>query len=234
MKFFIYAVHHYHELWHICRNPTNVPLSWHRNYSYRPGVGNHYYQNCLRFMTRITKKIHTTYLNLQTLEWNLSLLLQVFQFFICLFFSLTLGWVQFFVTFIPSECVETTLQLYDVTLTDDCVIEVTCLWSARAKTILQAAESRDFLLELDEETGSLTLKQLRNYWNQIQGNLHLTGANSCHLIVWTLSSCQCSKIPHGLLTLTHFIKSVCFQTWCRSCKLSLTYCSGSNTVLESN
>ncbi|XP_061587156.1 uncharacterized protein LOC133451994 [Cololabis saira] len=73
----------------------------------------------------------------------------------------------------------------DGTVSDDCIVEVKCPWSARANTILQAAESRDFFLELDEETGTLALKQRHNYWHQIQGNLHLTGANSCHLIVWT-------------------------------------------------
>uniref|UniRef100_A0A671THN6 YqaJ viral recombinase domain-containing protein n=1 Tax=Sparus aurata TaxID=8175 RepID=A0A671THN6_SPAAU len=73
----------------------------------------------------------------------------------------------------------------DGTVSDDCIIEVKCPWSARTKTVLQAAESRDFFLVLDEVTGSLSLKQNHNYWHQIQGNLHLTRANSCHLLVWT-------------------------------------------------
>lgn len=47
------------------------------------------------------------------------------------------------------------------------ITEVKCLWSARTRTILQAAESRDFFLELDEVTVSLTLKQTHNYWHQI-------------------------------------------------------------------
>eukprot|EP00064_Thunnus_orientalis_P006288 superscaffoldBa00000650_g6304 len=51
----------------------------------------------------------------------------------------------------------------DGTVSDDCIIEVKCPWSARAKTIPQAAESRDFFLGLDGETGTLTLKQLHNY-----------------------------------------------------------------------
>ena len=38
---------------------------------------------------------------------------------------------------------------------------------------------------LDEVTGLLKLKQTPNHWHQIQGNLHLTGANNCHLVVWT-------------------------------------------------
>ncbi|XP_077075129.1 uncharacterized protein LOC143726028 [Siphateles boraxobius] len=73
----------------------------------------------------------------------------------------------------------------DGTVFGNCVIEVKCLWSARTKTILQATENRDFFLEFDEVVDSLTLKQTHNYWHQIQGNLHLTGANSCHLLVWT-------------------------------------------------
>ncbi|XP_076848422.1 uncharacterized protein LOC143494205 [Brachyhypopomus gauderio] len=74
----------------------------------------------------------------------------------------------------------------DGTVSDDCIIEVKCPWSARTKTVQQAAESkRDFFLELDEETSSLKLKQTHHYWHQIQGNLHLTKANCCHLLVWT-------------------------------------------------
>lgn len=73
----------------------------------------------------------------------------------------------------------------DGTVSNDCIIEVKCPWSARTKTVLQAADSGDFFLVLEEVTGSLSLKQNHNYWHQIQGNLHLTRANSCHLLVWT-------------------------------------------------
>ncbi|XP_056456504.1 uncharacterized protein LOC130390529 [Gadus chalcogrammus] len=68
---------------------------------------------------------------------------------------------------------------------DDFIIEVKCPYSARTKTNLQAAERKDFFLELDLVTGLLKLKQTHNHWHQIQGNLHLTGANNCHLVVWT-------------------------------------------------
>lgn len=73
----------------------------------------------------------------------------------------------------------------DGAVSDNCIVEVKCPWSARTKTIRQAAESRDFYLYLDEVTDTLTLKPTHNYWHQIQGNLHLTGTSSCHLIVWT-------------------------------------------------
>lgn len=73
----------------------------------------------------------------------------------------------------------------DGMVSDDCIIEVKCPYAARTKTNLQAAERNDFFLELDEVTGLLKLKQTHNHWHQIQGNLHLTGANNCHLVVWT-------------------------------------------------
>ncbi|KAL3971878.1 signal-regulatory protein delta [Sarotherodon galilaeus] len=74
----------------------------------------------------------------------------------------------------------------DGTVSNECIIEVMkCPWSARAKTVLEAAESKDFFLQLDEASGSLVLKKNHNYWHQIQGNLYLTGAKSCHFIVWT-------------------------------------------------
>ncbi len=57
--------------------------------------------------------------------------------------------------------------------------------AARKKTNMQAAEAKDFFLKLDEVTGSLKLKQTHNHWHQIQGNLYLTGAGKCHLVVWT-------------------------------------------------
>ena len=73
----------------------------------------------------------------------------------------------------------------DGTVADDVIIEVKCPYSARNETIRQAAERKDFFLELDKVTDSLKLKQTHKHWHQIQGNLHLTGANSCDLVVWT-------------------------------------------------
>lgn len=73
----------------------------------------------------------------------------------------------------------------DGMVSDDCIIEVKCPYAARKKTIIQAAEAQDFFLKLVEETGVLNLKQTHNYWHQIQGNLYLTGAVTCHLVVWT-------------------------------------------------
>ena len=73
----------------------------------------------------------------------------------------------------------------DGIVSDEIIVEVKCPFSARNKTIQQAAaEDKKFFLQLDGATG-LKLKQHHNYWHQIQGNLHLTGANICHLIVWT-------------------------------------------------
>ncbi|CAJ1057874.1 uncharacterized protein LOC114552703 [Xyrichtys novacula] len=76
----------------------------------------------------------------------------------------------------------------DGTVSDECIIEVKCPWSTKNMTVRQAAaEKRDFFLQLDAATDSLTLKQTHHYWHQIQGNLHLTGASTCHLVVWTLA-----------------------------------------------
>ncbi|XP_059895468.1 uncharacterized protein LOC132448321 [Gadus macrocephalus] len=46
----------------------------------------------------------------------------------------------------------------DGTVADDFIIEVKCPYSARTKTNLQAAERKDYFLELDEVTGLLKLK----------------------------------------------------------------------------
>ncbi|KAL2104337.1 hypothetical protein ACEWY4_001205 [Coilia grayii] len=73
----------------------------------------------------------------------------------------------------------------DGMISNDCIIEVKCPYAARKKTTMQAAEAKDFFLQVDEVTGLLKLKQTHNHWYQIQGNLHLTGASTCHLVVWT-------------------------------------------------
>ncbi|KAL2086790.1 hypothetical protein ACEWY4_017849 [Coilia grayii] len=73
----------------------------------------------------------------------------------------------------------------DGMISNDCIIEVKCPYAARKKTTMQAAEAKDFFLQVDEVTGLLKLKQTHNHWHQIQGNLHLTGASTCHLVVWT-------------------------------------------------
>lgn len=107
----------------------------------------------------------------------------------------------------------------------DCVIEVKCPWSARNKTILQAAESRDFFLEFDEAIGSLTLKQTHNYWSIRSRETYtwseLTAVTWLCGLLFALLFCQCSKTLHGLLILTlwkHFIKNISFHTFSHSCK----------------
>ncbi|XP_063046180.1 uncharacterized protein LOC134440153 isoform X1 [Engraulis encrasicolus] len=70
-------------------------------------------------------------------------------------------------------------------LSSNYLVEVKCPYSAREKTIAQAAEAKDFYLYVDQVTGLFRLKNTHNYWHQIQGNLHLTEATTCHLVVWT-------------------------------------------------
>ncbi len=72
-----------------------------------------------------------------------------------------------------------------ILLSSNYLVEVKCPYSARDKSILQAAEAKDFYLQMDQVTGLLRLKNNHNYWHQIQGNLHLTEATTCHLVVWT-------------------------------------------------
>ena len=91
----------------------------------------------------------------------------------------------------------------DGMVADDCIIEIKCPYAARKKTIIQAAEAKDFFLKLDEVTGLLTLKQTHNHWHQIQGNLYLTGAGTCHWwygLLWILKSCSFIKTQHGQTT----------------------------------
>nr|XP_018903417.1 PREDICTED: uncharacterized protein LOC109034621 [Bemisia tabaci] len=67
------------------------------------------------------------------------------------------------------------------------VVEIKCPYSARAMTILEAAEKkRDFCLQRDPATGTVALKRNHDYFYQVQGQLAITEATHCYFVVWTL------------------------------------------------
>lgn len=86
------------------------------------------------------------------------------------------------------------------------IIEVKCPWSLRAgQSVFEAAMYRkDFYLTVDDQC-NLHLKRNHTYYHQIQGTLHITGANICDLYVWTPTDSEIVRIekdPGWLINLS--------------------------------
>ena len=75
----------------------------------------------------------------------------------------------------------------DGMVSDDLIVEVKCPWSLRDNkmSIFEASvNKRDFYLNVTD-TCDLVLSSTHAYYHQVQGILHLTGAQTCDLVVWT-------------------------------------------------
>ncbi|XP_052216974.1 uncharacterized protein LOC127881783 isoform X3 [Dreissena polymorpha] len=90
------------------------------------------------------------------------------------------------------------------------IIEVKCPYTARDMTIQEACSSiKDFYLDQSSD-GRLSLKQAHNYWHQIQGQLHITGTNTCDLVVWTNKDLQVIRIAKDHLWSVNLSKMIDF------------------------
>ena len=77
------------------------------------------------------------------------------------------------------------------------IIEVKCPYSARDMTVAAAtSQLKEFYIGNDN--GRLFLKESRNYYHQIQGQLHLTDTLCCDLIVWTSCDFQIIRVPRSI------------------------------------
>lgn len=65
-------------------------------------------------------------------------------------------------------------------------VEVKCPYCVRDKVLSEAVESghHNLWLELSPD-GHLTLKRSHPYWTQVQVQLHVTGFQFAHFVVWT-------------------------------------------------
>ncbi|XP_060564386.1 uncharacterized protein LOC132723641 [Ruditapes philippinarum] len=83
------------------------------------------------------------------------------------------------------------------------IVEVKCPFSAREMTVIEACQSiKGFFLELTSD-GRIRLKETHDYWHQIQGQLHITGALCCDLAVWTTKDLQIVRIVKDKLWATN-------------------------------
>lgn len=63
------------------------------------------------------------------------------------------------------------------------VLEVKCPYSTREMTITEALAIKGFCVS--KEGDSYHLRDDHPYWHQVQGQLHLTGRQTCYFVVWT-------------------------------------------------
>ncbi|XP_022304500.2 uncharacterized protein LOC111111673 [Crassostrea virginica] len=77
------------------------------------------------------------------------------------------------------------------------ILEIKCPFSAKDKTIPEAIESiSEFCLETQAFCGEETyrLKETHPYFDQVQGQLYITGKSACDFMVWTPKDCTIIRI----------------------------------------
>lgn len=66
------------------------------------------------------------------------------------------------------------------------ILEVKCPFCVKSQSLQEAAEKNaNFCLQIDQETGQMTLKKNHAYYFQVQGQLLATKADYCDFIVWS-------------------------------------------------
>lgn len=73
------------------------------------------------------------------------------------------------------------------------VIEVKCPYSARDKSLTEAAKSEKFMSRLHD--GALKLKHDHEYYYQVQGQMAITGAQWCDFVIYTKAGIAIERIP---------------------------------------
>ncbi|XP_061164340.1 uncharacterized protein LOC133205416 [Saccostrea echinata] len=77
------------------------------------------------------------------------------------------------------------------------ILEVKCPFSAKNMTIPEAIEKvNDFCLEVQDFHGvkSYRLRENHQYYDQVQGQLYITGKSLCDFMVWTPKDCAIVRI----------------------------------------
>lgn len=104
-------------------------------------------------------------------------------------------------------------------ITDDYkIIEVKCLYSAQEELISNLAQKKGgYFLKTcmqnnQEYEMNLTHPDGWKYYNQIQGNLHLTGRIFCDLVVWTPAAMYCIPVLWNPEWISNLDKLVDFRT----------------------
>ncbi|KAA0717390.1 hypothetical protein E1301_Tti012156 [Triplophysa tibetana] len=64
------------------------------------------------------------------------------------------------------------------------ILEVKCPYNAREMTIDDAVKQKK-ISYISKEGDTYSLHRDHKYWHQVQGQLHLTGRQTCYFVVWT-------------------------------------------------
>lgn len=92
------------------------------------------------------------------------------------------------------------------------LIEVKCPYSAKSTSLMDLAMTKkDFFLKIAGD--HLVLDKNHEYYDQVQGGLHLANAELCHFVVWTPTELLVERIPkesdweNNLILLRDFYKN---------------------------
>ena len=65
------------------------------------------------------------------------------------------------------------------------VVEVTCPYKARNKTIEEMLDGQSFFCYRERQSNRVTLKTSHDYYHQFQGQMGITGVHHCDFVIWT-------------------------------------------------
>ncbi|KAJ8928706.1 hypothetical protein NQ314_018716 [Rhamnusium bicolor] len=78
---------------------------------------------------------------------------------------------------------------------EDALIEVKCPYKYKSVSLEDALRNDKTYIIYKNEEGDTTVNTKHVYWDQIQGQLHITNKEKCFLVVWTPAECEIVEIP---------------------------------------
>ncbi|KAJ8965260.1 hypothetical protein NQ314_004250 [Rhamnusium bicolor] len=78
---------------------------------------------------------------------------------------------------------------------EDALIEVKCPYKYKSVSLEDALRNDKTYIIYKNEEGDITVNTKHVYWDQIQGQLHITNKEKCFLVVWTPAECEIVEIP---------------------------------------
>ncbi|KAJ8927706.1 hypothetical protein NQ314_019803 [Rhamnusium bicolor] len=76
---------------------------------------------------------------------------------------------------------------------EDALIEVKCPYKYKSVLLEDARNDKTYVIYRNEE-GDITVNTKHVYWDQIQGQLHITNKEKCFLVLWTPAECEIVEI----------------------------------------
>lgn len=96
------------------------------------------------------------------------------------------------------------------------ILEIKCPFSARDMSIEEALTPdsgiKDFFLEKNDN--NVFLKKSHQYWFQIQGQLLVSGANFCDLVIYTRRDFSCIRILPDIDAMEEILSKMC-SVYCK-------------------